>query len=80
MVARVSRDGPALEAGLERGDIVLAVGGKRVAGQAEFYRQLWELGPAGTEVTLRMLQQGEVREVRLRSIDRAEVLAKPSGV
>ena len=80
MVARVSRDGPALGAGIERGDIVLAVGGKRVAGQAEFYRQLWELGPAGTEVTLRMLQQGEVRDVRLRSIDRADVLAKPSGV
>ncbi|MCL4747478.1 MAG: S1C family serine protease [Burkholderiaceae bacterium] len=80
MVVRVSRDGPAGDAGIGRGDIVLAVDGERVSDQAEFYRQLWKTGPAGTEVTIRVLQRGSVREIRLRSIDRAEVLAKPAGV
>ena len=80
MVARVSRGGPARDAGIDRGDIVLAVDGERVSGQADFYRRLWRLGPAGTEITLKVLQQGTVRDIRLRSIDRAEVLAKPSGV
>ncbi len=80
MVVRVSRDGPAGDAGIDRGDIVLAVDGERVSDQAEFYRQLWKIGPAGTEVTIKLLQRGSVREVRLRSIDRAEVLAKPAGV
>ncbi len=80
MVARVSRDGPALAAGIERGDIVLSVDGERVTDQAEFYRRVWKLGPAGTEITLQLLQEGAVRDVRLRSIDRAQILAKPAGV
>ncbi|HWS75657.1 MAG TPA: S1C family serine protease [Quisquiliibacterium sp.] len=80
MVARVSRDGPAAEAGLAPGDIVLGVGGEAVSDQADFYRRLWRLGPAGTEVTLRVLRGGTVQEIRLRSVDRMETLARPSGV
>jgi S1-C subfamily serine protease len=80
MVVRVSRGSPAERAGVDPGDIVLSVGGQRVAGQADFYRRLWGLGPAGTEVTLRLLKGGEVRELPVRSVDRAETLARPTGV
>ena len=80
MVVRVSRSGPADQAGIDPGDIILAVDGDRVVDQADFYRRLWKQGPAGTEVTLRLLKGGEVKNVPLRSIDRMEVLARPPGV
>ena len=80
VVVRVSRDAPAEIAGIEPGDVVVAVDGERVTDQAGFYRRLWSLGPAGTEVTLRVLRAGSLREVRVHSIDRMEALSKPRGV
>jgi serine protease Do len=80
MVSRVSRNGPADRAGLAPGDIIVSVGAARVGDQAEFYRQVWKTGPAGAEIPLRVLQAGEIREIRVRSIDRADFLRKPEGV
>jgi S1-C subfamily serine protease len=70
MVTRVSPDGPAERAGLKRGDFVVAVGADEVATLADFYRKLWARGAAGVEVPLRVLQDAEMRELRVRSIDR----------
>ena len=80
MVVRVTRDGPAEAAGLDAGDIVIGVGADKVAGQADFYRRVWKLGPAGVTVPLRVLKDGDVREVPVRSIDRADFLRKPRGI
>lgn len=71
-VTGVSEDGPADRAGVRRGDVVLAVGPDAVATQAELYRKMWSLGPAGTEVPLRILQDGETRDIRVKSIDRMD--------
>ena len=70
-VTGVSEDGPADLAGVERGDIVLAVGPDAVATQAELYRKMWALGPAGTEVPLKILRNGDTHEIRIKSIDRS---------
>lgn len=80
IVSKVNRDGPAAAAGVRTGDIVLAVGEQPVSTRADFYRELWKLGPAGTEVDLRILQDGQVRQLKIRSIDHAEVLARPRGI
>lgn len=72
VVARVSSDGPADQAGVDVGDIILAVGGDPVRTQAEFYRKVWARGAAGTDVPLRLLQGAEVKDVSVRSIDRVE--------
>ena len=72
VVARVSSDGPADQAGVDVGDIILAVGGEPVRTQAEFYRKVWARGAAGTDVPLRLLQGAEVRDVEVHSIDRVE--------
>jgi S1-C subfamily serine protease len=80
MVVRVTRDGPADIAGLEAGDIIVGVGADKVAGQADFYRRIWKLGPAGVTVPLRVLKDGDLREVPVRSIDRADFLRKPRGI
>lgn len=70
-VTGVSEDGPAERAGLAPGDIVMAVGTDAITTQAEFYRRMWALGPAGIEVPLKILRGGETQEVRVKSIDRS---------
>lgn len=80
MVTRVTRNGPADQAGLEAGDIVVGVDGEKIATQAEFYRRVWRAGAAGVVVPVRILKSGEVKNVPIQSIDRMDFLRKPSGV
>lgn len=79
-VVRVSPDGPADRAGIEPGDVVMSVDSDRVAGQADFYRKVWAVGPAGSAVPLRVLRGGSARDVKIDSIDRLDFLRKASGV
>ena len=72
VVSRVSPEGPADLAGLSVGDIILAVGDEGVRTQADFYRKVWGRGNAGDEIPLKLLQGVDVREVRVKSIDRVE--------
>jgi S1-C subfamily serine protease len=72
VVARVSTDGPADSAGVEVGDIILAVGSEPVRTQAEFYRKVWSRGAAGADIPLRLLQGVEVKEIKVPSIDRVD--------
>ena len=80
VVTRVAPNGPADAAGITPGDIVLGVGSDKVLEQADFYRKLWKAGPAGTVVSLRLLKGGDLREVPVRSIDRADFLRKATGI
>jgi len=72
VVARVSPEGPGDKAGLQAGDIILGVGGDGVRTQADFYRKVWSRGGAGTDITLRVLQGIDVREVTVHTIDRVD--------
>jgi S1-C subfamily serine protease len=72
VVSRISPEGPADLAGLSVGDIILAVGDEGVRTQTDFYRKVWGRGGAGTEIPLKLLQGVDVREVRVKSIDRAD--------
>jgi len=71
-VTRVSPDSPAEKAGLKRGDIVIGVGGNPVTTHEVLYEKLWAIGDAGVDVPLRVLQGAELKEIRVRSIDRNE--------
>jgi len=78
-VTRVSPEAPADEAGVRRGDIIIGVGADPVTTHAELYRRLWSLGPAGTIVTLQVLQGAIVKEIKVQSIDRTKYFrAKPT--
>ena len=78
-VARVSPEGPAERAGLKSGDIVIGVGADEVTSLAELYRKVWGRGEAGVEVPLRVLQGMQVKEIKVRSIDRLQYFRqKPS--
>jgi S1-C subfamily serine protease len=69
-VSRVSPEGPADKAGIKTGDIVVGVGREPVTTQEQLYTKVWGLGAAGIDVPLKILQGTEVRELKLRSIDR----------
>lgn len=71
-VTRVSPDSPADHAGVKAGDIVIGIGSDSVKTHEELYRKVWGLGAAGVEVPLRLLQGSDLRDVKLRSIDRFE--------
>ena len=75
-VLRVSDDSPAAEAGIAPGDIILSLGGKNLATLPEFYKRLWSSGAPGVEVQLKVLHGSEVRDVKVRSIDRADLIRK----
>ena len=74
VVTRVTRDGPAEKSGLKAGDIIVRLGGQQIAGQVDFYRKLWNKGPAGTKIPVSVLQGAEVKDLVIQSIDRDQHL------
>jgi S1-C subfamily serine protease len=70
-------DAPAQRAGLRAGDIVEAVAGKAVTSLAEFYRAIWDLGPAGVDVPLTLEREGDTFDVTIRSADRGRFMKTP---
>jgi len=70
IVTRVSPEGPAEDANIRTGDVIVGVGGQAIKGQADFYHRLWGHGEAGVEVPLDVLRGGRVENVKVRSIDR----------
>lgn len=75
-VLRVTEGGPAEAAGIGAGDIILAMGGESVDKLDDFYRRLWSAGAPGVEVKLKVLHGTEIRDVKVRSIDRLEFVRK----
>lgn len=78
-VTRIQPEGPSDQAGIRAGDMVIGVNGVSVQGQADFYRRLWKLGAAGTEVKLQVLQGVKVNELAVKSIDRLNYLRTRSA-
>jgi S1-C subfamily serine protease len=70
IVTRVSAEGPAEEAGLRAGDIIVGLGGQPLTGQADFYTRLWKSGDAGVEVTLDVLKGNKIEPVKVKSMAR----------
>ena len=79
-IVRVDRAGPALEAGLQPGDVVLAIDGVEVNTLEAFYKQLWQRPAADAEVELTVRQGLEVRRIKVHAIDRMQRLRKPEGI
>src|ERR687891_2297068 len=70
IVSRVSPDSPAEAAAIRPGDVIVAVGGQTIKGQADFYTRLWSRGAAGVDVTLDVLREGKIQNITVTSADR----------
>jgi S1-C subfamily serine protease len=75
-IIQVNEDSPAAQAGLAAGDIILSLDGQPVESLRQFYQALWARGPAGVQVSLRVLHGPNVRDVTITSIDRADFMKK----
>ncbi len=70
---------PARRADIREGDLISHVAEHEVRNVAEFYRRLWDLGPAGTDVPLTLLRSGTRLNLTVHSIDRADNFKRPQG-
>ena len=79
IVTRVASGSPAEHAPLRAGDVIVALGGETIRGQADFYTRLWGSGAAGGEIVLDVLREGRIQRVTVKSIDRDRYYrAKPT--
>jgi S1-C subfamily serine protease len=74
VVARVTTDGPAEQAGVKRGDIIAGVGGAAPRDLIDFYRKVRALGPAGTLIPLDLQQDAATRRIDVKSMNRLDHL------
>ncbi len=79
-VLRVSKDSPALAAGLKPGDVVMAVDGTKVTTLEGFYKKLWDRATPDAEIELTVLQGADVKTVTVKAVDRMTTLRKPAGI
>ena len=77
VVMSVADGSPADRAGLQRGDVISDIRDTEVGGLADFYRKLWDTGPAGAELPIRIVRDGRESWIRLKSADRNSFLKKP---
>ncbi|HEU4350905.1 MAG TPA: S1C family serine protease [Burkholderiales bacterium] len=77
VIAGLAPGGPAERAGARVGDAVLEVAGARPKSLADLWRKVWQLGPCGTIVTLKLARSGKTTAVNITSADRSDFLKKP---
>jgi S1-C subfamily serine protease len=77
VIVGLAHRGPAQNADLRTGDMVLAVAGTDVTDLAGLFRSVWSLGAAGVEVPLLVHRDGNTFEVRVTSGDRQRFLKAP---
>jgi len=70
VITRVTPESPAQKAGLGRGDIITAIDGQELSGQADLYKRLWAYGKPGVKVPLRVLKGNRMLDVGVESMDR----------
>jgi S1-C subfamily serine protease len=77
VIAGTAGNGPADRAGIETGDMVLAVAGVAVDSLAGLYRAIWSLGEAGVGVPMTLLRESRTLELKVASGDRNRFLKQP---
>jgi serine protease Do len=79
-VVRVNKDSPAENAGLQRGDMVVAVDGVPVNRLEDFYKRIWAHGSPDAEMKLTIQQGQQTKVVTLKGVDRMSTMTKPKGI
>ena len=77
VVAGLATGAPGEKAGLKVGDALVEVAGGKPDSLADLFRRIWACGNSGCEVRLKILRQATMKEVVLKSVDRADFLKKP---
>ena len=65
---------------VKAGDVIVGVKGAAPTGLADFYRKIWAVGPAGSDIPLDILQGSETRRIAVKSINRLDHLKLKSSL
>lgn len=79
-IIRVNQESPAQEAGLQAGDVVLAVDDVKVATLEAFYKKVWDRSTPNTPIKLTVLQGADLKTIELKPVDRMSTMVKPAGI
>ncbi len=79
-ILRVNQDGPAQAAGLQPGDVILAVDDTKVANLESFYKKIWDRATPEAEIKLTVLQGADLKTIMLKPVDRMSTMVKPAGI
>lgn len=79
-IMRVNKESPAQDAGLQPGDVVLAIDDANVATLEAFYKKLWDRATPDAPVKLTVLQGAEIKIIVLKPVDRMSTLRKATGI
>jgi serine protease Do len=79
-IVRVNKESPAQAAGLEPGDVVLAVDGAKVSTLEAFYKKLWAYDKPDAEITLTVLQGADIKTIKFKGVDRMSTMQRASGI
>ena len=74
LVARVTVGGPAEKAGVQKGDILVGVGGQTAKSLGDFYRKVWARADAGISVPLDVLRDSQAKRIDVESMNRLDHL------
>ena len=74
VLGRVTPDSPAERAGLQKGDVISGVGGKRASDRAALYREIWAAGKAGDTIPVDVVRAGEKQRISVPSMNRLDHL------
>ncbi len=77
VIADALEEGPAAQAGLRSGDIIASVRDSSIESLAEFYREIWNCGPAGADIPIEIIREKRSFWLRVKSADRSSFLRKP---
>ena len=66
-ITRVAAGGPAEEAGLKTGDIIIGIGGKRVKDMEDYFRKMWAQGDSGVDIPVNVLRAGSA-EISIETV------------
>ncbi len=78
VIAGAAPSGPAIDAGFERGDVIVRLNAEKVESQEDFYRKLWKTR-LGDEVTIVVLRDAKFQVIGVRTIDRQSPLRTPGN-
>ena len=77
VVAGLVDGGPAQQANVQVGDFVIGVNGQPVSELAYMFRTIWATGEAGVEIPLTLSRDGELFDLSIKSVNRADLLKSP---
>jgi S1-C subfamily serine protease len=79
-VVRLAPDSPSAAAGVQPGDVIVAIDGVAVGDLATLYSALWRDERTERDVVLELRRGDETLRATVRTIDRMSLLSRPKGV